>query len=101
MAYSVVETAEVKRNLREALDYIELILCSHSGAQELASSYIEVIDNLKLFPNMYPQTREPRLKRLGYRKAQATNYLILYRMIDETIYVSHLFHQTQDYAKLI
>lgn len=101
MLYKVVETPEVKRDLLEALDYIELVLDSPSGAATLASSYINVLENLKHFTNMYPAAREPRLRRLAYRKAQAESYLVLYRMTERTVYISHLFHQSQDYTKLV
>lgn len=101
MEYNVVETDEIKKNLNEALDYIELVLASPSGAASLAHAYISIIETLATFPNAYPVSNEPRLKRLGYRKALAANYIVLYKVVGNTVYLTNLFHQSQDYTKLV
>ena len=101
MEYNVVETAELKRNLNEALDYIELVLASPSGAESLARACISIIETLTTFPNAYPISNEPRLKRLGYRKALTANYIVLYKVAGDTVYLTNLLHQFQDYAKLV
>ena len=50
---------------------------------------------------MYPLVRDARLARGGYRKAALGNYLALYLEKDGTVYIARVFHQSQDYARLV
>ena len=38
---------------------------------------------------------------LGFRPMLANGYIALYRFDGEKVVVAHIFHQTQDYARLV
>ena len=101
MAYNVLETQCVRSELIGALRCIEDVPCEPTAAAELAAKYIEFVENVGRFPEMYPQVHESSLRAKGHRKATLKNYLVLYRCEGDTAYVMHLFHQSQDYARLV
>lgn len=37
----------------------------------------------------------------NYRSFPVDNYVYLYKFEHETIYIAHVFHQSQDYARLV
>ena len=37
----------------------------------------------------------------NYRSFPVNNYVCLYKFEHETIYIAHVFHQSQDYARLV
>ena len=49
-----------------------------------------------------PLARDSKLAQAGYRFALIKNYILLYRVITpDEILITHVFHQSQDYAKLV
>ena len=101
MAYKVIESLEARRDLRSALEYLELVDKTKKAARNLAADYKSFKQNTERISEMYPFSTEPRLASLGYRKARAGKYLVLYKHESDTVKVAHLFHQAQDYAKLV
>lgn len=105
MACRVVETEAVRRDLLASLYYLEFVLGQQSSATRLAEAYLEFVSNVAKFPAMYPEVQEVRLKAFGYRKALVNGYIVLYKIETEggadRIVVARLFHQSQDYARLV
>ena len=52
-------------------------------------------------PEPYPAGRLDELARLGFRVMPVMKYLVLYVPRDGKIVVSHVFHGTRDYARLV
>lgn len=76
-----------------------------SGGHQAAGAFIDeferqmrlVCDN----PGMYALSRMPEIAALGYRVALVNNYVALYFFRDDTVFVAHIFHQRQDYARFV
>lgn len=100
MACEVVVTDEAREDLEAAVLYLSEGLGAVGAAGALLDAFDDFVANVGAFPQMYPVAREPRLARLGYRKAALEGYLALYRVQGEKVYVAHIFHQSQDYARL-
>ena len=49
----------------------------------------------------YGLCRVGKLARLGYRSALFDKYLFLYYLDGDDLVVAHVFHQRQDYARLV
>ena len=92
MACEVVVTDEAKEDLEAAVLYL---------TEPLLDAFDGFVAKVEAFPLMYPTARESRLAHLGYRKAALEGYLALYRVKGEKVYVAHVFHQSQDYARLV
>ena len=58
-------------------------------------------ENVCAMPEPYPVSRLDELARLGFRVMPVMKYLVLYVPRDGKIVVSHVFHGTRDYARLV
>lgn len=101
MAFRVLVADEAVTDLESIVSYLSGPLAEPGAAGSLMDAFDEFIQNVSAFPEMYPAVRESRLKRLGYRKAALKKYIALYRVQDEDVLVAHVFHQSQDYARLV
>lgn len=52
-------------------------------------------------PLMHPLSHLPELAALGYRPIHIKRYAALYKVTNDKIVIAHIFHQTQDYARLV
>ena len=52
-------------------------------------------------PQLYGLSRVKELAVLGYRPMLVKNYVALYKVEGDVVIVAHIFHQSQDYAKLV
>ena len=73
-----------------------------STADDFIDAYESKIESLREGVVEYPLSRHKRLARAGYRVALVKNYIVLYRVVSEDfVFVAHIFHQSQDYARLV
>ena len=101
MACEVVVTDEAKEDLEVAVLCLTESLGAPAAAGDLLDAFDGFVATVEAFPLMYPTARESRLARLGYRKAALEGYLALHRVKGEKVYVAHVFHQSQDYARRV
>lgn len=47
--------------------------------------------------------RDPVLRRMGYRRYPVGNYLVIFRIVEESheVRVVHVFHATQNYLSIL
>lgn len=101
MACKVIQHSDVRGELELALDCLEFVLFEPTSAKELAQSYLVFIKNVARFPEMYPLARDESLSKRGIRAASLQNYVVLYVYDETCVQILHLFHQSQDYARLV
>ena len=101
MGCRVLVSEEAAGDLEAIVAYLAENLGEPSAALNILDSFDEFTGNVAEFPEMYPIVREPRLARLGYRKAPLSKYIALYRLCGKEVLVAHVFHQSQDYARLV
>ena len=88
-------------------DAIASYLLGEAEAPRAARRFFDELDRLvesiSLVPEAYPLSQDERLARMGYRKASFMSYVLLYRYDDRlgVAYVTNIFHQRQDYARLV
>ena len=101
MAYSYAFLEGAQRELDAILGY----LVERSGSTAPASAFLDVLETkLTLVcdnPELYGLSRMPEISELGYRVFFVKRYVVLYFFRDECVFVAHVFHQRQDYARLI
>ena len=97
-----VEVAELASDsLFEAANYIAVKFGEPRAALELLEKFDEFVDRVSDFPDIYPLCVDETLAGCGIRKALIKNYVALYEILDEKIFVIGFFHQSQDYARLV
>lgn len=101
MACSVFVAREAENDLDSIVGYLCNALRSPSAAEELLDAYETFIDVVEGYPQAYPLSGDGHLASLGYRKVQLRSYVALCRIDGERVVVSRIFHQSQDYARLV
>ena len=103
MAYKIHKTDAFERDLDAVIGYIVLSLENKIAAASLLDAIEKCYDDLERMPLMYEACHDPYLKELGYRKAGIHNYIIVYKVDEESkiVNIMRLFHGRQNYEKLI
>lgn len=101
MAYDVVYTRAAERDKDQIVAYLLLGQQNRRAAERLLNGLDGLVANLSRMPEMYPRVTDDRAARRGYRKAGLLSYVVIYRMLGQTVEVDRIFHARQDYARLL
>lgn len=101
MAYKLVVLYTAKIEYCSILNYIANILQDKKAVKNFYYEFNRIISLLRNNPNLFSISQFEELSINGYHKANVNNYLILYKIEKQTIYIAHIFHQMQDYGKLV
>ena len=106
MAYEVVIDPGVVARLDEAVGYVMEVLGSPGAAADMLDGFDELIGRLEQNPLSYPLAQDERLQARGYRRALIGKYLVLFRVWEDgehkgTVWVTNLFHGSQNYQGLV
>jgi plasmid stabilization system protein ParE len=83
------------------VNYLAIQLKSPQAARAFQDEFIRVIELACIQPESFPLSQHQRLAQLGYHKVPINNYIALYTLRENTLIVAHVFHQRQDYARLV
>lgn len=90
---------------QEELDEILEYLTALSGGTKTTISFLdELEEKMKLVcanPEIFALSKIENLSLLGYRTFFVKKYVVLYFYREHTIFIAHIFHQMQDYARLV
>lgn len=90
---------------QEELDEAAAYLLEETGSKRIVGNFLEsiqrAIDITCEFPTMHAVSRMTELAELGYRVMLVGSYVLLYTFKEDTIFIAHVFHQRQDYARLV
>ncbi len=84
----------------EEIAQLYLSLSDVQSARKITDKIYDTLDQLTGFPLSGPSMRETELRNLGYRFLVAEKYIIIYRLIGDTVYVYHIFDGRSDYPTL-
>ncbi len=101
--YKVVISPSANTDLFNVLKYITYELENPLAATKLADGIEACYDALAEFPAAHELCRDQVLARMGYRRYPVGNYLVIFRIVEETqeVRVVHIFHATQDYLSAL
>lgn len=101
MAYSVFFAAEALADQESIVYYLAEILGNQNAAKHFMDKLEDTVSLLEEMPSAFPCSLEPRLESLGYQKALFMNYILLFRIENECVYIARIVHQKQNYAELV
>lgn len=101
MDYRITITHEAKREYRDIVSYLTDVLKNPQAARHFMVEFSAKIDMIQKHPEAFGLCHLPELSARGYRSASVMRYIFLYKILDDRIVVAHIFHQSQDYARLI
>lgn len=96
MGYSVIILDTAQSEYESIVSYLAGSLQNKSAAQNFMAEFERQIEFITEQPFLRPLSHLPELAARGYRKAPINKYVMLYKVIGQTIIVAHVFHQTQD-----
>lgn len=96
MDYKVQITASAECDLDEIIGYIMTKLCNPQAARHVLSEVESIYGILARTPAAYAECTHPLLR--GHRKATFMRYLMIFKIVDDTVYVERFFSGLEDYA---
>ena len=99
MDYKIVVTKDAEDDLDQFIKYLIFEKESMQAAQNVLNDYDATINTLKNVAGSLKLCDNPRLRQLEYRRINFLNhrYFMLYRIVDDVVYVDNIFHELQDY----
>lgn len=94
-------TDAAREDLAAIVGYLAGELASPQAAETFLDAFEAFLDAVGRLPESHPLSQDERLASLGYRKALVRHHVAPYRVGDGVVYVAHLFHASQDYARLV
>lgn len=97
--YIILEGAQV--DYESIVHYLAEALGNPAAAVRFMDEFDRVIGLTCAYPDMHALSSLPELADLGYRPMRIMNYIALYKVVDGTVVVAHIFHERQDYARMV
>ncbi len=101
MAYKLVIAREAQGEYRAVVGYLATTLGSPQAARHFMDEFDAKGELIGQQPKAFDLCHPPELAVLGYRSAAVMRYTVLYRIADDRVIIAHIFHQSQDYARLV
>lgn len=101
MAYRVRILRTAQTEYRGIVDYLCVALVNPVAASRFIDEFRTQVDLLSSHPYMRGLCHLPEAAALGYRSCPVGNYVILYKVRGDIIILAHVFHQSQDYSRLV
>lgn len=101
MAYKRRILKEAAREYHDIVRYLATVLNSPDAARGFVDEFERQLDLACEMPELHGLSRMKELAVLGYRPMLVKSYIALYKIDGDAIVVAHVFHQSQDYAKLV
>ena len=103
MVYNLIITERAEELLDNLVYHLIYRLKNPQAARHLMDNISDVYDKLEENPYQFPDCRDAFLKSKGYREAVASdmNYIVIFRIEDNDVYILGVFHGLENYkAKL-
>ena len=103
MTYKLIATDEMNRLLEKCTKYLINTLKSRQAAQHLLDGVEKIYSDLEYDPEIYRISQDPFMEALQYREAKIPemNYMIIYRISGEVVYLLGIFHTLENYGRKI
>lgn len=101
MAYRVDWTARARHDVESIIRYISGVVDSPQAAAEHLDAFLSAVDVLEENPHLYAVSTLPPLKRRALRPCFVKNHVMLFSIDGDAVMIYRVFHQRQNYAKLI
>ena len=97
--YEIRVLDAAQRDLEEIANLYRFLNGEKLAVKKIDEIY-SALERLETFPYSGPEVRNSELKTIGYRYVTSGDYVAVYRVIDHTVYVYHIFASRTDYPTL-
>jgi len=101
--YEIHITESAHKDLESIYFYFFERLLEDEMATEITSELKDKILSLSIMPSRYSLVNDFSLAKMGYRRVNVKNYIVLY-LIDEktkTVIIARVIHERMNYAKFL
>ena len=71
------------------------------SARRITDSILDTLEKLGTFPYMGAQHSDPELAKLEYRKVICGDYVCIYKIIDNSVFIYRVVNGKTDYPRLL
>lgn len=103
MNYKLVITEKAEALFDNLFYYLIYKLKNHQAAKHLITSIRNTYKRIQENPFQFPESHDSYLSVKHYREAPLTDmrYVILYQIIESTVYIEGVYHQLELYSNKI
>ncbi|MGN0071760.1 MAG: type II toxin-antitoxin system RelE/ParE family toxin [Atopobiaceae bacterium] len=101
MGFKCILLPQAQLDYESIVRYLAVDLASPQAAGHFVDEFDKQAALVCSHPDMYALSRIPEVARHGWRPMRIMRYVALYSVRDDNIVISHIFHQSQDYARLV
>jgi plasmid stabilization system protein ParE len=99
MDYKVIVTDRAEELLDQLVNYILLKFKNEAAAKHLLDGIEKIYERLENNPEQFADCRDSLLKSKGYKEAVVSDmdYILIFRIDADVVYVLGIFHQSENY----
>ena len=98
--YKVEILTPALNDIDKIADY-HLIMVGPVSAQKITDKILSTIEILVEYPEAGSEHPDIFLSKQGYRKIISGDYVCIYKVIEEVVYIYRVVHGAMDYPKLL
>ncbi|HAX51177.1 type II toxin-antitoxin system RelE/ParE family toxin [Muricomes intestini] len=101
MAYNLIVTDRFEELLDERLNYLLFKFKNEPAAKHLLDGIDSLYDRMEDNPYQFADCRDPFLKSKGYKESviMDMDYILIFRIEVDTVYILGIFHQLENYKE--
>ena len=84
----------------EDIALLYLRLAGLESEERITDKILDAIDRLTQFPLSSPYIRDSELRRMEYHYLIVERYIVIYRLLKDTVFIYHIFDGRSDYINL-
>lgn len=97
----VVILAEAQCEYDDIVSYLAVTAQSPSAARSFMTEFGRQVELVANHPEIHPLPHLRELATKGYRAFAVGKHLALHKIDDSSVVISHIFHRSRDYARLV
>lgn len=101
MGYRLSIAREAQREYRDIVSYLVNVVKSPQAARHFMTEFDAKVENVRNHPEAFSLCHLSELAARGYWSASVMRYTFLYTVRGDDVTIAHIFHQSQDYARLV
>ena len=101
MHYKLTISERAESHIDNILDYVVNILKNPGAARAIIADIEDAYSRLEYMADSFAYCNDTYLADRGYRKISLSShdYLILYRVVDDEVQISGVFHMRENYTR--
>lgn len=101
-SYNVIVSPKALSMLEDYVNYIQYTLFNDEAAKQVWEDAIETVERLSYIASVLHFCSNPVLHSKGYRsiKFKTHNYVMIYKIDQNDVFVEAIYHQLQNYESL-